>query len=45
MVAKALLEGKGGGDGTVKQYLKGLEYVLGGNEFWSETTERYHWRD
>ena len=44
MVAKAL-QGKGGLDATLKQYLKGLEYVLGGSEYWSETTERYHWRD
>ena len=44
MVAKAL-EGKGGTDPSLKLYLKGLEYVLAGNEYWSETTERYHWRD
>lgn len=28
----------------LKAYLKALEYVLGGNEVWSETTERYHER-
>lgn len=44
MVAK-VLHGKGGADANLKTYLKGLEYVLGGNEYWSETTERYHWRD
>ena len=44
MVAK-MVAGKGGADPTLKMYLKGLEYVLGGNEYWSETTERYHWRD
>ncbi|KAM0794822.1 aristolochene synthase [Usnea florida] len=44
MVAK-VLEGKGGSDPALRSYLKGLEYVLGGNEYWSETTERYHWRD
>ena len=44
MVAK-VVAGKGGADATLKMYLKGLEYVLGGNEYWSETTERYHWRD
>ena len=44
MVAK-VLEGKGGSDPALKLYLKGLEYVLGGNEYWSETTERYHWRE
>ena len=44
MVAKAL-DGKRGGDVTLQKYLKGLEYVLSGNEYWSETTERYHWRD
>lgn len=44
MVAKAR-GGKGGDDPALKMYLKGLEYVLGGNEYWSETTERYHWRD
>ena len=44
MVAK-VLEGKGGSDPALTSYLKGLEYVLSGNEYWSETTERYHWRD
>ena len=44
MVAK-MVTGKGGADPTLKKYLKGLEYVLAGNEYWSETTERYHWRD
>ena len=44
MVAK-VLEGKGGSDSALTSYLKGLEYVLSGNEYWSETTERYHWRD
>ena len=44
MVAKVLGD-KGGTDPALKKYLKGLEYVLGGNEYWSETTERYHWRD
>ena len=44
MVARAL-EGKAGSDPALKLYLKGLEYVLSGNEHWSETTERYHWRD
>ena len=44
MVAN-VLQGKGGSDPALKSYLKGLEYVLGGNEYWSETTERYHWRD
>ena len=44
MVAK-VVAGKGGADATLKKYLKGLEYVLGGNEYWSETPERYHWRE
>lgn len=44
MMAKAL-EGRGGADPALKLYLKGLEYMLGGNEYWSENTERYHWRD
>ena len=44
MVAK-VMAGKRGADPTVKAYLKGLEYVLSGNEYWSGTTERYHWRD
>ena len=44
MVAK-IVAGKGGADPILKTYLKGLEYVLSGNEKWSETTERYHWRD
>lgn len=44
MVAK-VLSGKGGADPNLAMYLKGLEFVLGGNEYWSETTERYHWRD
>lgn len=44
MVAKAV-GCKGGADPTLKKYLKGLEYVLSGNEYWSATTERYHWRD
>lgn len=44
MVVK-VLGGKGGADPALKMYLKGLEYVLGGNEYWSETTERYHWCD
>ncbi len=44
MVAKVLSD-KGGTDPALKKYLKGLEYVLGGNEYWSETTERYHWRN
>ena len=34
-----------GANQIIVKYLKGLEYVLGGNEYWSETTERYHWRD
>lgn len=37
MVAKAL-EGKIWADPAFKLYLKGLEYVLGGNEYWSQTT-------
>lgn len=44
MVAK-VVTGKGGADPIVKKYLKGLEYALSGNEYWSETTERYHGRD
>ena len=44
MVAK-VVAGKGGADATLQKYLKGLEYVLSGNEYWSTTTERYHWRD
>lgn len=44
MVAK-VVGGKGGADPTLQKYLKGLEYVLSGNEYWSARTERYHWRD
>lgn len=44
LVAK-VVTGKGGADPIVKKYLKGLEYVLSGNEYWSATSERYHWRD
>ena len=45
MVAQAVA-GKKGADATLlKKYLKGLEHVLSGNEYWSQTTERYHWRD
>lgn len=33
---------KGGCPDDLKLYLKGLEYVLGGNEWWSEISERYH---
>ena len=44
MVAK-VVAGKRGTDPTVKTYLKGLEYAISGNEYWSQTTERYHRRD
>ena len=44
MVAK-VLNGTDGADPYLGRYLKGLEYVLGGNEYWSEFTERYHRRD
>lgn len=44
MVAKVLGD-EGGADPVLKKYLKGLELVLGGNECWSETTERYHFLD
>lgn len=27
---------------TLKSYMKGLEYVMGGNEVWSRYTRRYH---
>ncbi|KAI4251519.1 MAG: hypothetical protein L6R42_008355 [Xanthoria sp. 1 TBL-2021] len=27
---------------TLRVYLKGLEYILGGNEVWSRYTQRYH---
>lgn len=40
-----VLGGKGGVDPILKMYLKCLELLLGGNEYWSETTTRYHWRD
>ena len=36
------LEGKGEKDQDLRAYLKGLEYVMSGNEKWSEYTERYH---
>lgn len=39
------LEGKGEKDEDLRIYLKGLEYVLSGNEKWSEYTERYHETD
>ncbi|KAL8867312.1 MAG: hypothetical protein Q9198_008565 [Flavoplaca austrocitrina] len=41
MVAKreASLEGC---SETLKSYMKGLEYILGGNEVWSRYTRRYH---
>lgn len=39
------LEGKGEKDEDLRVYLKGLEYVLSGNEKWSEYTERYHETD
>ena len=31
-----------GCDEDLKVYMKGLEYVLGGNEIWSAYTQRYH---
>ena len=34
-----------GCDEDLKTYIKGLEYVLGGNEIWSSYTQRYHERD
>lgn len=36
------LEGKGEKDEDLRKYMKGLEYILSGNEKWSEYTERYH---
>ena len=44
MMTKAMQEKYGSND-DVKKYIKALEYVVGGNEFWSAKTERYHWRD
>ena len=44
MVAK-VMTGKRGGDPTLQKFFKCLDYAIGGNEYWSETTERYHWRD
>ena len=35
-------EGKGERDEDLRLYMKGLEYVLSGNEKWSAYTERYH---
>ena len=29
----------------LKIYMKGLEYIMGGNEMWSSYTHRYHERD
>ncbi|KAL8792089.1 MAG: hypothetical protein Q9195_005344 [Heterodermia aff. obscurata] len=39
------LEGKGEKNGDMRSYLKALEYVMSGNEKWSEYTERYHETD
>ena len=45
MVAKVMACKGGGADPTVTTHLEGLEYAISGNEYWSQTTERYHWRD
>jgi len=33
---------RGEEDEALKVYMKGLELILGGNEKWSEYTQRYH---
>lgn len=43
MVKKRESDMDGGGeDEALRVYMKGLELVLGGNEKWSEYTQRYH---
>ena len=44
-LVKERLAAKDGDREDLKIYLNALEYVLGGNEYWSETTQRYHWKD
>lgn len=39
------LEGPGERDEDLRVYLKALEYVLSGNEKWSEYTQRYHGKE
>ena len=39
------LEGEGEQNQDLRVYIKGMEYVLSGNEKWSEYTERYHEQD
>ncbi|KAK5732046.1 hypothetical protein LTR17_010882 [Elasticomyces elasticus] len=41
----ARLTDRSGCSDELKDYIQGLEYILGGNEAWSWTTGRYHKRD
>lgn len=41
LVAERFKDGAGN-DEAAKEYMKGLEYQMSGNELWSKTTPRYH---
>lgn len=41
LVAKREASAEGSSD-TLKSYMKGVEYVMGGNEIWSRSSRRYH---
>ena len=40
----ARLNAEAGCSDDLKEYMKALEYILGGNEIWSKMSERYHER-